>query len=373
MPAREPSPAVVVGAGPAGLGAAAALSARGIPVVVLERSERVGDRWRSRYDRLRLHTVRAFSGLPHTSIPRSYGRWVAKDDFAAYLDEYARTHRLDVRTGVHVRRISRDAGEWTLETADGTWRTTLVVVATGRYGDPEVPDWPGRDAYEGRFLHAAEFRTGDEFRDMRVLVVGLGNSGAEIAAELTEHAASVAVSVRTPPPIARRQMAGIPLQLLGIALTPLPARPVDRVGALLRKLSVGDLRPYGLEPAAWGPFVARRPPVIDVGFLDALRARKLRIVPALTALTPEGAVFADETQESFDAVVAATGYRSGLDELVDAPGALTDDGQPRSLSPLPGLAFVGFRESVRGQLYEANREARAVARDFRSQPVEPRR
>ena len=104
--------------------------------------------------------------------------------------------------------------------------------------------------------------------------------------------------------------------------------------------------------------------MIDVGFLEALKGRRLRIVPAAARLTSEGAVFADGSEEPFDAIVAATGYRSSLPLLVDAPGAVRDDGLPAALQPLPGLYFVGFRESVRGQLLEASREARAAARDI---------
>jgi len=361
MPPGERAPVIVVGAGPSGLAAAGALAHGGISALVLERAPRIGDRWRSRYDRLHLHTTRAFSGLPHTAIPRSYGRWVAKEDFAAYLEAYAARHRLDVRLGIDVRRVAQNAEGWIVETGDATWHAPAVVVATGRYCEPVLPPWPGRDDYAGRLLRAAEFRAGSQLAGMRVLVVGLGNSGAEIAAELTEHAASVAVSVRTPPPIARRQIAGVPLQVLGILLSPFPARPVDRAGALLRKLSVGDLRSYGLAEAEWGPFVAKRPPVIDVGFLDALKSRRLRIVPAVARLSRECAIFVDGSEEPFDAIVAATGYRCSLPGLIDAPGALTESGHPRSLSPVPGLYFGGFRESVRGQLFEANREARSVA------------
>jgi cation diffusion facilitator CzcD-associated flavoprotein CzcO len=364
MPPAERTQVIVVGAGPSGLGTAAALARRGVAGTVLERTPRVGDVWRSRHDRLHLHTARAFSGLPYAAIPRRHGRWVGKDDYAAYLEAYAAKHALDVRLGVDVRRIARDAVGWAVETSDVTWHAPTVVVATGRYGEPSIPAWPGREDYMGKLSHAAEFRSGSPFTGMRVLVVGLGNSGAEIATELAEHGASVAISVRTPPPIARRQIAGVPLQVLGIMLSPFPTGPVDCVGAALRKLSVGDLRPYGLGEAEWGPFAARRPPVIDVAFLDALRAQRMRIVPAVTRLTSDGAVFADGSQEGFDAVVSATGYRSSLSGLIDVPGAVTEDGLPRSRSHLSGLSFVGFRESVRGQLFEARREARVVAGDI---------
>jgi hypothetical protein len=115
-----------------------------------------------------------------------------------------------------------------------TWHASAVVVATGRYAEPLVPEWAARHRFGGRLLYAAEFRSGADLSDKRVLVVGLGNSGAEIAAELTEHAAAVAVSVRSTPPIARRQIAGIPLQALGIALAPAAprtGRPCGRVAA----------------------------------------------------------------------------------------------------------------------------------------------
>jgi cation diffusion facilitator CzcD-associated flavoprotein CzcO len=346
------------------LGTAGALARGGIPVVVLERDTALGARWRSRYDRLRLHTVRSFSGLPGYRIPRGYGRWVRKDDFAAYLERYAERLGLEVRLGVDVRRVAAAHRGWRVETGGGDLQASSVVIATGKYGEPSLPDWPGRSSYRGTLLHAADFRAGDELAGKRLLVVGLGNSGAEIAAELTGHAASVAVSVRTPPPIVRRQMAGVPIQLVGIGLSGLPAGPVDRVGAMLRRVTVGNLEPYGLRKAAWGPFAARRPPVIDVGFLAALRARKLRIVPAVSKLTEAGVVLENGEEEAFDAIVAATGYATSLAGLVDAPAALTAHGDPRSLSPVDGLYFVGFTESIRGQLFEANREARAVARDL---------
>jgi putative flavoprotein involved in K+ transport len=363
MRLAERAPVVVVGGGPSGLAAAGALAHCAVPAVVLERSERVGDGWRGRYKRLRLHTARAFSGLPHDPIPRRYTRFVAKDDYAAYLEGYVDRLDLDVRLGVDVRRVAPNEHGWIVETGDTDWHAQALVVATGRYADPVLPAWPGRDLYGGRLLHAYRFRSGRDFSGLRVLVVGLGNTGAEIAAELSEQAASVAVAVRAPPPIARRQIAGIPLQLFGIVLSPLPAAQVDRAGAMLRRLSVGDLRSYGLAEAAWGPFAARRPPVIDAGFLDALRGRRLQIVPAVARLTAEGAVFADGSAATYDAIVAATGYRPTLPSLLDAPGALTEAGYPSSRSPLKGLYFVGFRESVRGQLFEANREARSVARE----------
>ncbi len=325
---------VVVGAGPAGLATAACLGRRGIRAVVLERDPELGVRWASRHDSLRLHTVRRFSGLPYHPLPKSLPRYVGRDDFADYLRDYAERLRLDVRLGVDVRAVRPG---WEVETGDGLWRSRAVVVATGRHDGPVVPDWPGRECYRGRLLHSSEFRSGAGFRGRNVLVVGLGNSGADIALDLAEHGARVSVSVRSVPPISRRELFGVPVQVLGMLCAPLPPRLVDSVGARLRpNLSLG--------PSAWGPFMARRPPVIDTGLVELLESGRIAIRPAVERLTGTGAAFADGTSGDFDAIVVATGYRVG--PHVDTPG----------------VHAVGMRESVRGGLFELSRDARSVAR-----------
>jgi putative flavoprotein involved in K+ transport len=365
MPRTE-ADVVVAGAGAAGLAAAAALERRGVRPVVLEADERVGGSWARRYDRLHLHTVRRFSGLPYRPLPRTLPRYVSKDAYGDYLADYARSLGLDVRLGHRVEAVRREDGRWLVETSGGDWLARAVVVATGKHSRPRLPSWPGRDEFRGRILHSADYRSAAELRDLRVLVVGLGNSGAEIAAELAEAgAAFVAVAVRTPPPIVRRDLAGVPVQLLGMLLMPFPARPVDRLGAAVRKLAVGDLSRYGLGAAAWGPFEARRPPTIDVGFLDVLKRRQVEVRPDLERFTAGGVVFADGRAEPYDAVVAATGFTTGLAGVLHAPDVLDERGHPcfasDGSSAQPGLYFIGFVESARGALFEANRGSRRVA------------
>ena len=136
----------IVGGGSAGLAVAALLVRAGLRPVVLEAGPEPGAAWRSRYDRLRLHTPRRLSGLPGLAIPRRYGRWVARDDLLAYFDEYARIHGLEVRTNVVVERLEQDHDGWRLETAAGPVAAATVVVATGYNGTPFVPDWPGERA-----------------------------------------------------------------------------------------------------------------------------------------------------------------------------------------------------------------------------------
>jgi len=160
----------------------------------------------------------------------------------------------------------------------------------------------------------------------------------------------------------------VPVQLFGIALTPLGMpRVVDRVGAVLRRAAVGDLGPYGIGKAAWGPFTARRPAVIDVGFLAELKAGHITVRPALRRLTAHGVEYVDGSGEDVDVVVAATGFDTGLRNMLrDVPGVIGDDGQPLARAGRPtaaaGLFTIGFDETVRGTLFEARRDSLRLAR-----------
>ena len=206
-------PVIVVGAGPAGLSTAGALARLGFGAIVLERDTEVGARWAERYDRLRLHTIRRFSGLAHYPLARELGRYVGKDEFARYLRDYVVRFGLDVRLGTDVSSIRRDGDGWVVDAPAAAFRAPIVVIATGKYDAPVVPEWPGRETFRGSLVHSSGYRSGADYAGQRVLVAGFGNTGAEIAADLVESGANrVAVSVRTSPPIARRDVVGIPIQ-----------------------------------------------------------------------------------------------------------------------------------------------------------------
>ncbi len=368
MPPAETADIVVVGGGASGLSAAGALKHRGFGPIALEQDERIGGTWARRYERLHLHTIRRFSGLAHFGIPRDHPRYVPKDLYARYLQRYAETLDLDVRLRQRVDRVTRENGRWRVEAGSSTWTARAVILATGRYRAPLTPSWPGRDAFRGRLLHSSAYGSGRDFAGARVLVVGVGNSGAEIAADLAEQgAALVAIAVRTPPPIMPRDLFGfVPAQLFGLVFTPVPARRLlDRAGAVLRRLGTGDLGRYGLGREAWGPFTARRPAVIDVGFVRQLKAGRIHVRPSVERLTATGVVFSGGQEQPFDTIVAATGFQTGLGAVLDLPEAIADDGRPRFRSgrktPFPGLYFIGYDETTRGVLYESNRDSRRLA------------
>ncbi|MER6623171.1 MULTISPECIES: NAD(P)/FAD-dependent oxidoreductase [unclassified Streptomyces] len=377
-PNRADRPVYVVGGGPGGLAVAYALRTRGVRAVVLERSDRVGDSWRRHYDRLHLHTTRRLSALPGLPMPRRFGRWVARDDVVRYLEKYAEHHRLEIVTGVEVSRVERtpDGTGWLLHATGGRELTgAAVVVATGFNHTPRVPDWPGRDTYTGEFLHASEYRHAKPFAGRDVLVVGVGNTGAEIAVDLVEGGASrVRLAVRTPPHIVRRSTAGWPAQYSGVLVRRLPVGLVDRLCRVQARVALPDLSDRGLPRPGSGLYTRVREgaiPVQDVGLVDAVRKGKVEVVAAVEGFEEGKVVLADGDRIGPDAVVAATGYTRGLEGLVGGLGVLDDRGRPvvhggRAPADAPGLYFTGFTNPISGNLRElaldAQRIARAVAR-----------
>jgi putative flavoprotein involved in K+ transport len=359
----------IVGGGSAGLATAALLRRHGLEPVVLEAGAEPGAAWGDRYDRLRLHTPRLLSGLPGLRIPRRYGRWVARDDLIRYFRDYVAVHGLDVRTGVRVDRIDRGDDRWTLQSASGPTHAETVIVATGYNGAPFVPQWPGLDGFPGELVHSSDYRNPAPYRGRHVLVVGAGNSGAEIAHDVAEGgAASSTLSVRTPPQIVRRATAGIPAQLIGMAIKRLPPGWVDPLSKAQRRVSIPDLGAYGLprpEQGVRASFISTgTTPILDVGIVDAVRRERVRIVAAVEGFDGPDALLADGSRISPNAVIAATGFRAGLDPLVGHLGVLGRRGLPVKTDGepvLPGLWFVGFVPTLGGQLREGSIAAGKVA------------
>ena len=371
VPVPAELPTVVIGAGPAGLATAAALTRAGRPVAVLERADQVGAAWAARYDSLHLHTVRWLSGLPGKPIPRRYGRWVARDDLVRYFGDYARDNGLRPELGVAVTRIdAADGGGWQVSTSDGSRAARRVVVATGYSHTPRRPDWPGVDTFPGDLRHSADYREPSAYAGRQVLVVGAGNSACEIALDLLRVGATVTLSVRTPPNIVRREALGVPSQLFGIALKRAPAAVMDPLAAGMRRVSVPDLSAYGL-PRTRNPYTQFREtgtvPILDTGIVAAVRSGRVRVVAATVSVDGPRVCLADGGVIEPDAIIAATGFSTGLVPLVGHLGVLDERGVPRvhgadDLPEAPGLHFIGIKAELSGLLREIGLEARAVGR-----------
>ncbi|OEV10811.1 flavin-containing monooxygenase [Streptomyces nanshensis] len=364
-------PVHIIGAGPAGLATAAALHERGISTVVLEKAPSVGASWRAHYDRLRLHTTRRWSALPGLPIPRSYGRWVGRDDFVRYLESYTEHHGIEVATGVEVDTVERDGTDWVLHANGGRRLTTPVtVVATGYNHTAHLPSWPGREGYEGELLHASRYRDATPYAGKDVLVVGTGNTGAEIAVDLAQGGASrVRLAMRTVPHIVRRSTLGWPAQANGILCRRLPTRLVDGLAARMAKIAVPDLSAQGLPRPTTGLYTRARQgaiPVQDVGLIAAVRKGKVEPVAAVESFDGGKVRLADGTSVDPEVVVAATGYQRGLEELVGGLGVLDETGRPlvhggRTHPDAQGLYFIGYTNPLSGMLRELSLDARRIA------------
>ncbi len=369
---EEQHAVIAIGAGAAGLGVAAELGRRGVETLVLERSSTVAASWRARYEGLRLNNDRWSARLPRSPIPRRAGRWPARKEFIAYLDRFAKDRSLDIRFGVEVRRIERDAKGWSLQTSVGRLHARFVVVCTGHDRLPDVPVWPGMQGFGDKLLHAAEFKSAAPYQGQDVLVVGIGTSGTEIAVRLAASGARrVRVAVRTAPNLMPTEFLGMPITVLARLFEGAPAWLVDRLARLVGWLEVGDLSEYGLQPAPYGVAtelaIKGMGPVIDRGFVDALRTGKVELVAPLEAFTGAEVHLADGARIRPDVVIAATGYRSGLEELVGHLGVLAQSGEPAVLGAdahpaAPGLYFNGYRLPLSGELSGMRRDARRIAR-----------
>jgi len=361
--------ALIIGAGPAGLACAATMRAAGLGAGVFEKADNVGSAWRRHYDRLHLHTDRKHSGLPGMAMPRTYPLYPSRLQMVAYLESYAARFEIRPAFDTTVSCIRRDGARWRAETAEGSITAPVVIVATGIADAPYRPSWPGLDAYQGAVVHSSEYRNPAPYPGKRVLVVGFGNSGGEIALDLAEAGVDVALAVRGPVQVLPRDLLGLPILTWAILYQRLPARLVDLINAPILRLAVGSIERLGLRRAVKGPrqMVEEdgRVPLIDIGTLARIRDGSIRIRGAIDRFVSDGVAFADATVEKFDAVILATGFRPDLRRLIpDLDGVFDRQGMPLltgRATNAPGLYFCGQTTSPTGQLREIGLEARRIA------------
>jgi len=175
---------IVIGGGQAGLAMGYHLARRGRPFLILEANDQIGDSWRGRWNSLRLFTPARYDGLPGTPYPAPGWSFPSRDEFADYLRDYAQHWQLPVQTGTAVRRLSQDGMRYVVETDDERFDADNVIIAGGYDRLPKTPDFADRLDPAIVQLHAAEYREPAQLEDGDVLVVGAGNSGADIAMDL---------------------------------------------------------------------------------------------------------------------------------------------------------------------------------------------
>jgi len=359
-----PLPALIVGAGPAGLATAASLKRRGVDALVLEAGPSLAESWRHHYERLHLHTVKQQSALPGMPFPKALPRYPSRADVIAYLESYAAHFAIAPRTGEAVRRVRAADGGFVVESVRAVYRTRAVVVAAGLNRVANADRLPEQERFRGPIIHSRDYRNAARFAGQRVLVIGAGNTGAEIALDLADGGARPTLALRSPVNVVPRDFLGMPTQLTSIRIYRLPLWLRDAIGRFVSWLAFGRLARYGFARPALGPLSSierrGRVPVIDVGTIAAIKRGAIAVKPAVTRFTETGALFADGSSADFEAAILATGYRPALAEIVDIPEAVGEDGGP-SERAYPGLYFVGYKQPATGLLRQIAIEAEAVA------------
>ena len=339
---------LVVGAGQAGLGTGYWMARRtSLSFLIVDGDERIGDSWRRRWDSLVLFTPRRFSSLPGTPMPRGPGEYASKDETADYLAAFADSHGLPVRLQTRLLALEQDgAGGFVADTTTGSIRARHVVVASGPYSTPFVPDAADGLDRSVMQLHSAAYRRPSDLPGGDVLVVGAGNSAAQLAVEL---AASRRVTVAAP-----GGMWFLPARVLGLSLywwlglTGILNSPSgSRISRMVRARGDGII---GRELQA----------LVAAGTVRMVKER-------VCGAKGRTVLLSDGTQVRTDAVLWCTGYRP-YTAWLRVPGALDEQGRPvhdAGRSPLPGLHWVGLPWQTRlnsGIINGVDRDSREAVR-----------
>ncbi|KAI3449550.1 hypothetical protein Pfo_006215 [Paulownia fortunei] len=369
---------IIVGGGPSGLATAAYLHNLSIPYTLLEREDCFASLWQKySYDRVHLHLAKQFCELPLLPIPTTYPTYLSRKEFIQYLSDYVSRFSISptYRRSVETASYDEMAGKWKIKArnlgsdeVEDYW-SRFLVVATGETCDASIPEVEGLESFMGEVLHSTKFRNGKKFEGKKVLVVGSGNSGMEIALDLANSGAKTSIVVRSPIHILSRGMT-----YAGLVLSKyLPFNWVDSMVALMSKAVYGDLTKYGIQRPKEGPFALKvnygKYPVIDVGTFHKIKSGEVQVLPGIRSIKGNNVLFENAKEYPFDVIVFATGFKRSTKEWLKGDEyLLTDDGLPKQSFPnhwkgKNGLYCAGL---ARRGLYGAAMDAQNIAHDIKT-------
>ncbi|KAM7488395.1 hypothetical protein LguiB_025879 [Lonicera macranthoides] len=378
---------VIVGAGPSGLAVAAGLKKQGVPFIVLERANCIASLWQNRtYDRLKLHLPKQFCQLPYFPFPRKFPEYPSKYQFINYLQSYADHFDISPRFNESVQCATYDdaCGLWRVRTSSARggeveYICRWLVVATGENADKVVPEFEGlKDEFGGNVIHACDYKSGEDFRGKRVLVVGCGNSGMEVSLDLCHHSAAPSMVVRSSLHVLPREILGKSTFELAVSMMKwLPIGLVDKIMLVTAKMVLGNIEKYGLKRPQMGPLqlknIEGKTPVLDIGALKKIRAGKIKIVPGIKRFTRGRVELVNGETLEIDSVILATGYCSNVPSWLKENEFFSKEGFPRA--PFPngwkgkaGIYAVGFtRKGLSGASLDATRVAQDIGKIWKEE------
>lgn len=363
---------MVIGAGPAGLIAAYYLRAAGIDFRMVEKADHVGSTWSNLYPSLKLNTINFLSKLPGEPTVWEEGWFMSGQRFHQQMVDFQAKHQFDIEFNVEVTHVAPEGDGWRVVTNRDSGWYAAVMIASGKFNNPFIPDFPGQDDFTGTRIHARDFHDPRDFAGQRVMVVGSGPSGADISSALTETAQHpIYVSVRSDMLLARSFPYGLPAPYWRWILRGLPDRVKGPLYQHIGWRTYRDLDRYGIK-------IGRNreeregtsAPVRGPEFYNGVRDGHIKVVPGLARLGADYAETRDGARYPIDALILATGYRPALGYLdityeTDRDGwPVRDDGQ--EVAGYPGLYIVGRFYQGQGPVMNFIEEAQITARQLQA-------
>lgn len=342
---------LIIGAGPAGLAVAGRMRKNVVDFEMIESTKNIADRWHHHYDRLLLHTVKQLSHLPHLEFPADYPTYVPREKLVKYYENYAKHFGIKPHFNETIISIKLENEGWEVASKSGKkYIAENVIIATGINRIPHIPIFKNQEEFVGNIIHSIHYKNAKPFENKRVLVVGMGNTGAELALDLSENNIDVTLAVRSPITIVPRDVNGRPVQLTAKTLAKIPFGIGDWLGTQIRKVVIGDLTKYGVPLSKQHPVVQLREtgktPVIDLGTVSHIKNGKIKIVQKIDRFFEKGVVFENGEKHEFDSIILATGYRAKVEDFLENGKEFLDKyevpKQPIGEGKFKGLYFVGF-------------------------------
>lgn len=363
---------LIIGASIAGLACAGALSEAAIDYLIIEKEAQIASPWRNHYDRLHLHTNKSLSNLPYKKFYKKIPRYPGRLQVIEYLENYKMVFNINPVFNTEATLVTKEDESWIVETTNGIYHSKYLVIATGKYSKPKEINIKGMETFPGNILHSNKYKTGRNFKDQKVLVIGFGNSACEIALDLYEQGAVPSMSVRSGVNIIPRDLLGIPILKISLLMSRLPARLADAINSPLMRLLFGNLTKLGLKKKKYGTFEQIQTdgtiPLIDIGTIKEIREGHIKIFEDINYIDGKMIYFSDGKMQDFNAIVAATGYYPNISSLIKLEKAQIDDLRKRSNKQKffgkNGLYFCGFYVSPTGAIHEIASEAKKIAKDI---------
>ncbi|XP_077210617.1 putative indole-3-pyruvate monooxygenase YUCCA9 [Tasmannia lanceolata] len=372
---------IIVGAGPSGLAVAACLKDHGVPFIVLEKANCIASLWQNRtYNRLKLHLPKKFCELPKLPFPEKFPKYPSKNQFIEYLELYGKHFEISPRFNEWVQWAKYDeiCGLWRVKSersggGEVEYICRWLVVATGENAESVVPEIEGIGEFGGQVIHVCDYKSGEDYRGKKVLVVGCGNSGMEVCLDLCNHHAIPSMVVRSSIHVLPREIFGkSTFETAAFLMKWLPLWLVDKLLLVFSWWVLGNTKNYGLKRPPIGPLELKnnhgKTPVLDTGALEKIRAGEIKVVRGIKRFLPGIVELVDGDNLEVDSVILATGYHSNVPSWLQESDFFSRNGFPKH--PFPnnwkgkkGLYAVGFsRRGLSGASLDATRIAEDIGR-----------